>query len=124
MKPLKALLFHEDGSCAQVFVRDFNDISKFLDCDIWTVCYRKFDEIVCSIYLDDCGKLRENPKVTAVNCSFSDYLVGNLLICKSGDAGEDVSFTEDEIAKLYSCITDIRTWNGKSWDTHTVIMYD
>lgn len=123
-KPIKAVLFRTDGTCAQVSVHDYTDITRLIECDMWTAVYRKFDELVCTIYLDDCGKLRENPVVTAVNCSFTECLVGNLLVCKAGDHGEDEPFTDAEIQKILSCITDLRTWRTDHWDSQTVLMYD
>lgn len=123
-KPIKGLLFRSDGTYAQVVYEDYKDITRFLGVDEWTVIYRSFNGIRCTIYLDDCGLYRDNHVVTAVSDNYREALVGNLLICKAGCGGEDESLTESELQMLFDRVVNLHHWVDGKWKSNNVIVFD
>lgn len=96
----KGFLFRTDGTSQLVIYDGVDDITRLVGVDEWTAVYRNFSGIDCVVYIDDLGILRDNYVITAVSRDFSNFLVGNLLIARSGSGGEDESITEEDFWKL------------------------
>lgn len=103
---MKALLIKpKEKQQTVVEVESHEDILKHLEVSIFSVTYRQIgqsaDHVYC-IYIDDLGLYREEQYVSAWGVTDGSTLVGNLLITKPGEDGEDESLTQSDIDYILS----------------------
>ena len=103
---MKALLIQpKEKQQLVVEVETHEDILKYLEVSIFSVTYRQTGrsaDHVYSIYIDDLGLSREEHYVSAWGVTDGSTLVGNLLITKPGEGGEDESLTQSDIDYILS----------------------
>lgn len=103
---MKALLIKpKEKQQLVVEVETHEDILKYLDVSIFSVTFRQIGQSadhVYSIYIDDLGLYREEQFVSAWGVTDGSTLVGNLLITKPGEDGEDESLTQSDIDCILS----------------------
>lgn len=124
---VKAFLFRTNGTSALVQYENICDISKWLEVDEWSCCYRRIHGEEYVIFIDDIGFMRDNVVVTAYYTNGEPALVGNLLIAhRNTRNGQDESITEEQFQQLTDSVLCVRSWNHKSkrWVESTAMIID
>ena len=100
---MKYLLIDVINRCADVV--DMEDTLKnyysLINCSTIDIAVRKIGGIPYDIICDDNGWFASKQVVSARSeTNVDDFFVGNLLICRSDDEGNEVSLTSDDIKNL------------------------
>ena len=114
---MKSLLIDVvNADVKEVEITDFHDFYKYIGCSAFDVAgrYVGAENRWYDIFVDDCGMLKENAIVSAVNMTNCVMLVGNLVITRTGEDGEQIPLTQDDVNYLYEYLrTAVRKEDGK-----------
>lgn len=100
---MRALLIDTSKGTSVVDVKDFHDIQLRLGVDIFDIVSRQIGNdkaAIYDIYVDDCGLLKGNPIVSAFDSKGVPHLVGNLLVARHNDDGEQIPLTDEDLNYL------------------------
>ena len=100
---MRALLIDTSKGASVVDVKDFRDIQKKLDIDVFDIVSRQIGNdktAIYDIYVDDCGLLKGNPIVSAYDTQGVPHLVGNLLVARHNEDGEQIPLTDEDLEYL------------------------
>ena len=100
---MRALLIDTSKGASVVDIKDFHDIQTRLGVDIFDIVSRQIGNdknAIYVIYVDDCGLLKGNPIVSAFDTKGVPHLVGNLLVARHNDDGEQIPLTDDDLNYL------------------------
>jgi hypothetical protein len=75
----------------------YKSLYPVLNCDIYTIANRRFNNKYFSIYCDDEGLLKEDAMFGACSADQKEMLAGNLFIVKHNDEGEIQSLKQEEV---------------------------
>lgn len=89
----------------EVEITDFHDFYKHIGCSAFDVAGRYIgdENRWFDIFVDDIGMLKENAIISAINVT-EVMLVGNLVITRTGEDGEQLPLSNDDIEYLYKYI--------------------
>lgn len=103
---MKSLLIDvENCEVKEVEISDFTDFYKYIGRSAFDVAGRYIgdENRWYDIFVDDIGMLKENPIISAINVT-EIMLVGNLVITKTAENGEQLPLSDDDIKYLYKYI--------------------
>lgn len=111
------------GKSSVIDVKDFHDIQAKLGVDIFDIVSRQIGDnkaAIYDIYVDDCGLLKGNPIVSAYDRKGVPHLVGNLLVARHDENGEQIPLSDDDLDYLERwCFEAVDT---KSGTNHIILM--
>ncbi len=114
---MKSLLIDVvNADVKEVDITDFHDFYKYIDCSAFAIVGRYIgkENRWYDIFVDNCGMLKENPILSAVNMTNGAMLFGNLIITRANEDGEQIPLTQDDINYLYEYLrTAVRVEDGK-----------
>lgn len=125
MKKIKGILItpNQKGTMPRVYELEYNSYKDFypiLECDMFDIQTRKFNDTYLDIYCDDEGLYKEDNKISIVtqdNGSIVETIVGNVFICNHNNQGDSISLTEEEIKEVMSTIRVYLTLSNKTEDS-------
>lgn len=81
----------------------FTDFYPLLNASCFDIAYRKIgtNGVRYDIYCDDEGWLKDHPIISAVDSNTKPMLVGNLVVARSDEQGEQIYLTDDDINYIY-----------------------
>lgn len=90
------------GTSELIEVKDWRDYSRLLECDCIDIVYRYIGDssVQLPIVIDDCGKLKDNPVISALNLNTPEVLVGSLLVINTDSEGEQIPLSQEHITIL------------------------
>jgi hypothetical protein len=102
MKKTKAIVIKQDGSLENVEIGDYKCLNRHVGCSTGAVVSSNWDRNL-SIWIDDEGLFKEsnyiNPTATNIYGCHSP-LVGNAVVYRVNDEGENIDLTEEDITKI------------------------
>ena len=113
----------ENAEVKEIEINDYRDFEKLINCSAIDVARRYIgNENRCyDIIVDDCGMLKENAIVSAINLT-EVMLVGNLVVTKTGADGEQIPLADDDINYLYEYIRTLYKPTEKGFEKSPVLV--
>ena len=80
--------------------------------DIITMPCRTVGGVPFYFVVDDCGLLRDNPKLALFVEQYETALFGNVLICRVDNVGETIGLTDEELQIIQDNMFYTTTYNA------------
>lgn len=101
----------------------YPDAYKLLNCSTYDIPFRAigFENRVFGIVVDDEGLLKNNQIVSAVSPHFEEIFVGNLLITRFDEEGNQIDLSDDDINYLNRYIVTGAMVNDGIVDSYPIL---